>query len=120
MIVNGQLIGYDMEIIPNANVIVVGENRSTTTDAAGRFTIVANSPASTLRFSHAGYDFDEAPAGYFIDNSYYTLYNESLPDAVVDNNYKAPDNTIWWILGITTAIAVAIVATRKKIPTVNV
>lgn len=112
MIVSGSVLDNEMGIIPFANVEVVGENRFTTTDASGRFSIVANSASSLLKFSHAAFDFDTISVAEFQNDGYIQLWPSSLDEAVVINpntpKPKEKDNSLLWFLGIGSLIAIAI------------
>lgn len=116
MIVSGSVLDNEMGIIPFANVEVVGENRFTTTDANGRFSIVANSASSLLKFSHAAFDFDTISVAEFQSDGYIQLYPSSLDEVVVinQNTPKEKDNSLLWFLGIGSLIAIAIGVSSSK------
>lgn len=119
--VQGSVFSNEMQIIPNANIEVVGENKFTTADASGQFEIYANSENSMLKFSHVGFDYDTISVAEFKQLGYIELYPTSLDgDFVVYNNYKKPDNTFLWIMGILAAVTVAaVVVTEVKIQKVK-
>ena len=114
MIVSGSILNNDMKIIPFANVVVVGENRSTSADADGKFSIQVNGLTSILRFSHAGYDYDEVSASEFAKFGYINLFPTSLDEASVTNNYHKTDTTLLWILGIAIAGAITLAILGKQ------
>jgi hypothetical protein len=101
MIVTGNVFDNDMKIIPNVNVVVLNENRSTTADVDGKFSVKVNSENSQLRFSHAGYDYDTISVKEFKKLGYINLFPPSLPEIIIPNPYtKKTDNTWLWLLGI--------------------
>lgn len=119
MIVSGSTFDNEMGIIPNVNIQVVGENRSTTSDEDGRFTIAVNSNDSVLRFSHAGFDYDEATVSKFLIYGYINLYPVGLDDAIVENNYKE-DNTLLYVIGLGVAFLLGKVIFSNNPKAVNV
>lgn len=114
MLVSGSVLDKDFGIVPFANVTVVGENQSTTADENGKFSILASSSSSVLRFSHAGFDYDEITVAEFKVLGYILLYRTTLGDATVINDHKSKDNTLAWILGAITTIGLIALLTRKK------
>lgn len=103
MIVSGSVFDNDMKIIPNVNVVVLNENRSTTANIDGKFSIKVNSENSQLRFSHAGYDYDTISVKEFNKLGYINLLPPTLPEIIIPNPYtntKKTDNTWLWLLGI--------------------
>lgn len=112
MIVSGSVLDNEMGIIPFANVEVIGENRFATADASGRFSIVANSASSLLKFSHVAFDFDTISVAEFQNDGYVQLWPSSLDEVVVINpntpKPKEKDNSLLWFLGIGSLIAIAI------------
>ena len=114
MRISGSLLQYDvLTPIVDANVIEVGTNNKTTTDANGKFTINVSSGASMLKFSHVQYDFDTVLASDF--NSYYELYLASNPEVVVHNAYTKAHNNLLSILAILAGItAIGVIITGKK------
>lgn len=100
MIISGSILNNDFAIIPFANVVVIGENRSTTSDKFGKFSIVVNNNDSILRFSHAGYDYDEVSAGAFLEFGYINLFPSQLDEVIIYNpNKPKSDNTLLYIIG---------------------
>ena len=78
MIVSGSILDNEMGIIPFANVEVVGENRHTSANAEGKFSITVNSASSLLKFTHAAFDYDEITAQEFNQLGYINLFPRSL------------------------------------------
>lgn len=120
MIVSGQIVDNEMKIIPFANVVVVGENRSTAANQDGFFSIQANGVSSVLRISHAGYDFDEVTVEEFNKFGYYNLFpNTNIDQVDVINNYKKDDNSLIYAIAIFLAV-VAVASNLKGKPAVKV
>lgn len=116
MIVSGTVFDNEMGVIPYANVEVVGENRFTTADADGRFSIVANSVSSLLKFSHAAYDFDTISVAEFNQFGYINLWPSTLLEVVIPptSKPKQKDNSLLWLLGIGTLVAIAVGVSSSK------
>jgi hypothetical protein len=114
MRISGSLLQYDvLTPIVDANVIEIGTNNRTTTDADGKFTINVSSGASMLKFTHIQYDFDTVLASEF--NSYYELYLASNPEVVVHNSYTKQNSTTLIVLAALAAItAIGVIMTGKK------
>ena len=114
MRISGSLLEYDvMTPIVGANVVEIGTNNKTTTDADGKFTINVSSGASTLKFSHVQYDFDTVLVSEF--NSYYELYLASNPEVVVHNGYTKQNSTALIIVAALAVLtAIGVIATGKK------
>ena len=114
MKISGSLLQYDvLTPIVDANVIEIGTNNKTTTDANGKFTINVSSGASMLKFSHVQYDFDTVLASDF--NSYYELYLASNPEVVVHNGYTKANTNLLSVLAILAGItAIGVIITGKK------
>jgi len=116
MELKGKVLDSEMRIIPGANIQVIGTGNATTTNGFGDFTINVAGTNSILRFSHAAYDYDEVSVADFISNgNRVELWSPSLDEVPINNNYKKPDNTLTWILGITLAgfIAKALFGNNK-------
>src|SRR4051812_10991781 len=73
MLINSQVLTSDMEILSGANVIEVGTNNGTITDASGRFSLNIASSNSDIQISYVGFDYDTFKAGE-INNRYVELY----------------------------------------------
>lgn len=118
MFVNGQIFDNEMGIISNVNVEVVGENKSTIANNNGEFNIVAASLNSILRFSHAGYDYDEISVSEFNKLGYINLWPSTteLEEVGITNNSKNSSNLLAWIFGITASAALIALIAKSKQP----
>lgn len=110
MKVTGSILTDDMAIVPFANVVVVGENRSTQADQDGKFSIDADAYDSVLHFSKVGLYYEELTVAQFNLLGYVNMgfSTENLEDVLVQNNYKS-DNTLLIALavaGIITTVAI--------------
>jgi hypothetical protein len=115
MIVSGSVLDNEMGIVPFANIEVVGENRAVAADASGRFTVKVNSSASILRFSHAGFDYDEISAGEFLKEGYVQLYPTTLDEIVIINPAaKKSNNTVLWVFAGIAAAYLLFQGTRSS------
>ena len=104
MIVSGSTLSNEMGILSEVNIQVVGENRSITSDNNGRFAISVNGPSSVLRFTHAGYDYDEISANEFNVLGYILLFPTSLDEVEIINTTKPKeDNSLLVVLSIAAA-----------------
>lgn len=120
MIVSGSILDNDFGIIPFANVVIVGENRSTIADADGKFSIAVNDSNSIVQFSHAGYDYDQITAADFNKLGYILLFPNSLDEVVLQNNYKSDNTLLYVVLGFIGAFAVKKVFFSNNPKAVNV
>lgn len=113
MKIAGSLLQYDvMTPIAGANVIEVGTNNRTTTDAQGKFSINVSSGNSMLKFSHVQYDFDTVLASDF--HSYYELYLASNPDVVIQNNYKKDNSGFFVVIALAIATTIGVIYNKNK------
>lgn len=97
MIVTASVLGNESEILDGVNVVELLTGKTTTTDAAGRFSINVASKDSLLKFSHVGYDYDTFAAKDITSIVY--LYSTQLPDVNVTNHATAKsNNTIAYLL----------------------
>ncbi len=101
----------EMEILSNANVVEVGTNNATTTDASGRFVINVKDSNAQLKISHVGYDYDTFPvaSGEIKNMGYVLLFpNTSLDEVtVIGTKAKKTDYSALFIIGGVIAIFVA-------------
>jgi hypothetical protein len=122
MLVIGSVLTNDYGILPNVNVEVVGEFQYTATDENGKFKINALSPASQLKFSHVGYDYDIVSVAQFQNDSnimYLFPSTNELNDVIINNNAKS-SNTLAWILGTLAVIGIGFAISNKPKKAVNV
>ncbi|WP_240619247.1 SusC/RagA family TonB-linked outer membrane protein [Chitinophaga costaii] len=63
IVVSGTVTDEKGEAIPGVSVAVRGVPTMTSTDAAGKFKIIVNSPAAVLAFSYIGYETAEVTVG---------------------------------------------------------
>jgi hypothetical protein len=112
MIVVASVLSYDMEILKDVNVLEVATGKATRTDTDGKFFLNVQNEDSDIRFSHAAYDYDTIKAGDI--ESVVTLYPKTLDGVTVQNNYKAPDNTAYWIMGGIAAAFAAFKLLKKQ------
>lgn len=93
MIVKGQIVSSEMEILAYANIYEVGTNNSTKADEDGRFTINVASKNSDLKISHVGYDYDTVKASFFDSQEYFELFPTTLDEVTLTNNAKPKSST---------------------------
>jgi iron complex outermembrane receptor protein len=117
MVVTGSILSDEMAPIAGANIEVLGENRYTTTDADGKFSITANSANSQIKISHAGYDYDTVAAGDF--KSYYQLFPAQLDGNIVVNS-NSSSNALLYVLGFTAVAVLIYNISKPKARTVKV
>ena len=101
MIVTASVLSNESEILDGVNVVEVATGKTTTTDAAGRFSINVASGDSLLRFSHVGYDFDTFAAKDIKSIVY--LYSTQLNDVNVVSHAPATasnNNTFLYLIGL--------------------
>lgn len=120
MIVSGSILDNDFGVIPFANVVVVNENRSTTADADGKFSIAVNNSDSILHFSHASFDYDEVTAADFTKLGYINLFPSNLDEVVLQNNYKKDNTLLYLVLGFVGAFVAKKVFFSNNPKAVNV
>ncbi|WP_229203378.1 SusC/RagA family TonB-linked outer membrane protein [Dyadobacter jejuensis] len=59
--ITGQVLDESNNPLPGVNILVVGTQRGTSTDASGKFSISVPESATTLRFSFIGYQSQDVP-----------------------------------------------------------
>lgn len=110
--VTGYVWDFDQRSIANVNITEVETGQQVQSNADGYFEITVSNMNNTLKFAHAGYDYDTIRAADF--QSYIELGISSLPEAVVTNNSKPKnDNTLLYV-GIAAVAFIAIAKTMKK------
>ena len=115
MLVTGSVLTNDYGILPNVTVEAVGEYKNTTTDESGRFSINVASPASQLKFSHVGFDYDTVSITQFQqDGNLMLLFPASneLPEVVIYNNSKSSNSG--WIIGLIALLGIGALALSGK------
>ena len=112
MQVKANVYSNEMEILSDANVVEVGTNNRTTTDATGRFIINVKDANAQLKISHVGYDYDTFPvnSGEIKTLGYVSLFpNATIEEVVIshgsNNNPKSDNTGLWVVAGIIAAIA---------------
>lgn len=121
MIVSGYVFDNEMGVLPNVNVFVVGENRSTITDENGYFSILVDGLLSELRFDLLGYDYDTIEVDDFKKTGYIELYpaTNQLEEVGVVNNTKSSSN-LGLIFGVLAVGSLLFLATKKTTKSVKV
>lgn len=120
MLIQGTVFSNEMKLLPNVSVEVLGEYQSTQTDSNGRFSIMVMSPASQLRFDAVGYDYDTISVAEFQKLGYIELWQKTLDNVDVINNYQKPDNSLAWILGILAVVGIGFALSNSSKKAVNV
>lgn len=117
MLVTGSVLTNDYGILPNVTVEAVGEYKNTTTDESGRFSINVASPASQLKFSHVGFDYDTVSITQFQqDGNLMLLFPASneLPEVIIHNNGKPKSSNSGLIIGLIALLGIGALALSGK------
>ena len=116
MQVSASVLSDDMEILTGVAVQEVGTNNTTQTDQYGKFSLNVSSGNSQVKFTLPGYYYETYSASQVnTEGIVYMGLENSLNPVDVQNNYKAADNTLWYVLaGIAAVTTLAIVANNSK------